>query len=168
MPKASRLKETVKKRTSSWGQMDMPFFMLVVVLVIIGLIMLLSASYPTAIYDIKKITGGDAFYYFKRQAVFAAGGIGVMLFVSRLNYQALKDMTWGVLVLAFVAMALVRVPGVGHYANGAYRWLNYPGPVAALGAGQIRPDPVLCLPPVPKGREEAAGVQQKELFRPIS
>ena len=126
MPKASRLKETVKKRTSSWGQMDMPFFMLVVVLVIIGLIMLLSASYPTAIYDIKKITGGDAFYYFKRQAVFAAGGIGVMLFVSRLNYQALKDMTWGVLALAFVLMALVRVPGLGHYANGAYRWLNYP------------------------------------------
>lgn len=126
MPKASRLKEKVNKRTGNWGQMDMPFFMLVVVLVIIGLIMLLSASYPTAIYDIKKITGGDAFYYFKRQAVFAAGGIGVMLFVSRLNYQALKDMTWWVLALAFVAMALVRVPGVGHYANGAYRWLNYP------------------------------------------
>ena len=125
MPKAMRLKEKPKK-TSAWGQMDMPFFLLVVVLVVVGLIMLLSASYPTAIYDIKNITGGDAFYYFKRQAVFAAGGIAVMIFVSRLNYQGLRDMTWIVLALAFLCMALVRVPGIGHYANGAYRWLNYP------------------------------------------
>ena len=125
MPKAMRLKEKPKKQ-GGWGQMDMPFFLLVVVLVIVGLIMLLSASYPTAIYDVKHITGGDAFYYFRRQAYFAGGGILVMFFVSRLNYQGLKDMTWLVLVLAFVAMALVRVPGVGHYANGAYRWLNYP------------------------------------------
>ena len=125
MARAMRLKEKTKKK-SSWGQMDMPFFLLVVVLVILGLIMLLSASYPTAIYDIKHITGGDAFYYFKRQAVFAAGGIVVMILVSRLNYQGLKDMTWLVLILAFVCMALVRVPGIGHYANGAYRWLEYP------------------------------------------
>ena len=125
MARAMRLKEKPKKK-SAWGQMDMPFFLLVVVLVVVGLIMLLSASYPTAIYDVKHITGGDAFYYFKRQAVFAAIGITVMLFVSRLNYQGLKDMTWLVLILAFVCMALVRVPGVGHYANGAYRWLEYP------------------------------------------
>ena len=125
MARAMRLKEKPKKQ-SAWGQMDMPFFILVVVLVIVGLIMLLSASYPTAIYDIKNITGGDAFYYFKRQAFFAGAGILAMFLVSRLNYQGLKDMTWLVLLLAFVCMALVRVPGVGHYANGAYRWLNYP------------------------------------------
>ena len=125
MPRAMRLKEKTRK-TSGWGQMDMPFFVLVVVLVIVGLIMLLSASYPTAIYDIKNITGGDAFYYFKRQAVFAAAGIAAMIFVSRLNYQGLKDLTWIILALAFLAMALVRVPGIGHYSNGAYRWLNYP------------------------------------------
>ena len=125
MPRAMRLKEKNRK-TSGWGQMDMPFFVLVVVLVIVGLIMLLSASYPTAIYDIKNITGGDAFYYFKRQAVFAAAGIAAMIFVSRLNYQGLKDLTWIILALAFLAMALVRVPGIGHYSNGAYRWLNYP------------------------------------------
>ena len=125
MPRAMRLKEKTRK-TSGWGQMDMPFFVLVVVLVIVGLIMLLSASYPTAIYDIKNITGGDAFYYFKRQAAFAAAGIAAMIFVSRLNYQGLKDLTWIILALAFLAMALVRVPGIGHYSNGAYRWLNYP------------------------------------------
>ena len=125
MARAMRLKEKPKKK-SSWGQMDMPFFLLVVVLVIVGLIMLLSASYPTAIYDIKNITGGDAFYYFKRQALFAGLGILAMLLISRLNYQGLRDMTWLVLILAFVCMALVRVPGIGHYANGAYRWLEYP------------------------------------------
>ena len=71
------------------GQVDIPFLMLTILLVIIGLIMLLSASYPSAYYDIKGTTGGDPFYYFKRQAVYAALGFAVMYLVSRLNYQGL-------------------------------------------------------------------------------
>ena len=125
MPKPMRLRESPKKK-GSWGQMDMPFFLLTIVLMIIGLIMLLSASYPTAIYDIKKVTQGDPFYYFKRQAVYAAIGLGVMLFISRLNYQGLKDLTIIILILAFAAMLAVKIPGVGWSAGGANRWLRYP------------------------------------------
>lgn len=125
MPKPTRLREKTKKK-SAYGPMDTPFFLLTLVLVIIGLIMLLSASYPTAIYDIKKVTGGDAFYYFKRQAIFAALGVGIMIFISRLNYQALRDMTVPILLLAFVAMLAVKVPGLGITSGGATRWLKYP------------------------------------------
>ena len=45
------------------GQVDTPFLLLTVLLVVVGLVMLLSASYPTAYYDIKHVTGGDAFYF---------------------------------------------------------------------------------------------------------
>ena len=108
------------------GQVDIPFLMLTILLVIIGLIMLLSASYPSAYYDIKGTTGGDPFYYFKRQAVYAALGFAVMYLVSRLNYQGLRGLAVTILVVACLLMLAVKVPGLGVEAGGATRWLKYP------------------------------------------
>lgn len=108
------------------GQVDVPFLMLTILLVIIGLIMLLSASYPSAYYDIKGTTGGDPFYYFKRQAVYAALGFAVMYLVSRLNYQGLRGLAVTILVVACLLMLAVKVPGLGVEAGGATRWLKYP------------------------------------------
>ena len=108
------------------GQVDIPFLMLTILLVIIGLIMLLSASYPSAYYDIKGTTGGDPFYYFKRQAVYAALGFAGMYLVSRLNYQGLRGLAVTILVVACLLMLAVKVPGLGVEAGGATRWLKYP------------------------------------------
>lgn len=108
------------------GQVDVPFLMLTILLVVIGLIMLLSASYPTAYYDIKGTTGGDPFYYFKRQAVYAVLGFAIMYLVSRLNYQGLRGLAVTILVVACLLMLAVKVPGLGVEAGGATRWLKYP------------------------------------------
>ncbi len=108
------------------GQIDVPFLMLTILLVVIGLIMLLSASYPTAYYDLKGTTGGDPFYYFKRQAVYAVLGFAVMYLVSRLNYQGLRGLAVTILVVACLLMLAVKVPGLGVEAGGATRWLKYP------------------------------------------
>lgn len=108
------------------GQVDVPFMMLTILLVIIGLIMLLSASYPSAYYDLKGTTGGDPFYYFKRQAIYAVLGFAVMYLVSRLNYQGLRGLAVTILVLACLLMLAVKVPGLGMEAGGATRWLKYP------------------------------------------
>lgn len=108
------------------GQVDVPFMMLTILLVIIGLIMLLSASYPSAYYDLKGTTGGDPFYYFKRQAVYAVLGFAVMYLVSRLNYQGLRGLAVTILVIACLLMLAVKVPGLGVEAGGATRWLKYP------------------------------------------
>ena len=115
-----------RNKQKSVGGMDMPFLLLTILLVVIGLVMLLSASYPSAYYDIRHITGGDAFYYFKRQSVFALLGFAVLYFVSRLNYRGLQGLALTILLLAFVLMLAVKVPGLGHSANGATRWLKYP------------------------------------------
>lgn len=104
----------------------MPFMLLTVLLVVIGLVMLLSASYPTAIYDPQNRTGGDAFYYFKRQAVFALLGFAVMYVVSKLNYRGLQGLALTILLISFVAMLAVKVPGLGYTSGGATRWLKYP------------------------------------------
>lgn len=110
----------------SRGQVDMPFLLLTVLLVIIGLIMLLSASYPSAYYDVKGLTGGDAFYYFKRQALYAALGFVGMYLVSRLNYKVLKKPALAIFIVACLLMLAVKIPGLGDSANGATRWLKFP------------------------------------------
>ena len=62
------------------GRIDIPFLLLTLLLLTIGVIMVLSASFPRAYYTttIKSPT-----YYFTRQLIFALGGVGVMLIMSR-------------------------------------------------------------------------------------
>ena len=126
---ARRRKEEKRKRPKKQkiqGNVDLPFLILTVLLVIIGLVMLLSASYPSAIYDLKGVTDNDPFWYFKRQAIYAVLGGAVMFGVSKLNYRGLQGLTIVILVLAFLCMAAVKVPGIGVTAGGANRWLKYP------------------------------------------
>ena len=71
-----------RHKEAARGQMDLPFLILTLLLTVIGLIMLFSASFPRAYYDT-----GDGTYYFKRQAAFAALGLVAMFIVSKINYQ---------------------------------------------------------------------------------
>jgi cell division protein FtsW len=107
------------------GPLDLPFLMLTLLLVGIGLVMVLSASYASAYYS--SSTGHNARYFFNRQAAFAVAGIGAMYMVSRLNYQRWRGLSIFVLGGAIVLLLLVKVPGMGVTVNGATRWLRIPG-----------------------------------------
>ena len=63
----------------------MPFLLLVLLLTGVGLIMLLSASFPSAYYE-----SGDPLYYFKRQAAFATLGLAAMVVIGRINYARFR------------------------------------------------------------------------------
>lgn len=117
------LKET-KDKTRRRG-MDIPFFTLVMMLLIIGITMVLSASFARAYYDPGNITGGNAAYYFIRQTIFAALGVAAMLFCSRLPMGFYKRFSIHLLIAAFVLLLLVPVIGVE--ANGAKRWIGIGG-----------------------------------------
>ncbi|MEA4965796.1 MAG: putative lipid II flippase FtsW [Oscillospiraceae bacterium] len=101
------------------GMLDLPYLVLTVILVAIGLIMLFSASYASAVDD-----GLSPTYYFVRQAGFAVVGIVVMLLVSRVNYQAWRFFAFWVLGGAVLLLLAVAVPGIGVSHNGARRWLR--------------------------------------------
>ena len=58
------------------GPIDLPFFVLVLLLTGIGLVMLLSASFPSAYYE---SSGKNPMSYFIRQGVFASMGPAAML-----------------------------------------------------------------------------------------
>lgn len=102
------------------GPMDLPFLMLVVMLVGIGLIVVFSASYAAAYYD-EDIS--SPLFYIQRQAVFACLGLAVMYAVSRVNYQRLRLLSVPMLLGTIVLLVLVLTP-LGVELNNAQRWLN--------------------------------------------
>lgn len=107
------------------GPIDLPFLALVLLLTAVGLIMLLSASYASAYYNMDGAidTGGDPYYYFKRQLFFAVLGIAAMIIASRFNYQYLRGLSIPALAISVILLALVLSP-LGRMGGGAKRWLQ--------------------------------------------
>jgi len=109
----------------SRGPMDLPFLMLVVLLTGIGLITVFSASFPTAVSEGWK---DGAYHYFIRQGLFAALGLVIMYFVSKVNYQQFRWMSVFALGVAFLLLVLVLIPGFHTVRDdGVKRWLRLPG-----------------------------------------
>ena len=104
---------------------DLPFLLLVLLLLTIGVVAVLSASYPRAYYDPSHVTGGRPAYYFVRQLLFALLGVGAMLLASRLPMAFYRRMAFPFLGLTVLLLALV--PLIGVRANGARRWLGVGG-----------------------------------------
>ena len=101
---------------------DLPFLLLTVTLLLTGLVMVLSASFASAYYDIQGETGHDPVYFFSRQAVFALAGVVVMLTFSRIPMRLVRKLS-GAVMLASV-LSLGAVLAVGTVVNGARRWIN--------------------------------------------
>lgn len=102
------------------GMMDVPFLVLVLLLVAIGLLMMFSASYVRANYET-----GNSLHYFIRQASFAAVGLAAMFGASRFSchiWQKLAKVIYAVSILLLVAVLFVGVS-----AGGAKRWINLAG-----------------------------------------
>jgi cell division protein FtsW len=96
---------------------DLPFLLLSLMLIVIGLIMLFSASYPNAYYN----KHGDSFYFIKNQLFFAAVGIFVMFAVSYVDYHALHKLTVPAILLSFILLiAVLFMPTM----NGVHRWIQ--------------------------------------------
>ena len=85
----------------------------------VGLVMVYSAS--SALAGKRYL---DSAYFFKHQLFHLALGLGLMYFLARRDYLQLKKVTYPLLALVLLALVLVLIPGVGHLAGGARRWLR--------------------------------------------
>ncbi len=99
--------------------------MLTLLLLAIGVVMVLSASYASAYYDLSKETGGNATYYFARQLIFAVLGVVVMLVASRFPVSFYRKFSFWVLGVAIVLLAAVLV--IGTESGGGKRWIIIAG-----------------------------------------
>jgi cell division protein FtsW len=108
--------------------MDLPFFFLVMTLLVIGLVMLFSASYASAEY-----TQGDSYFFIKRQLVFAVIGVTAMILLSYFDYHHFHKLAVPILLISIVFLAIVLVMPA---TNGVHRWISL-GPL-----GQFQPSEV--------------------------
>ena len=107
--------------------MDLPFFFLLLVLLTIGLVMMFSASYPYAYYNMD----GDSYYFIRNQAMFAVLGVIIMVAVSYFDYHHLHKFAIPILIVTYlllVAMLVLRGTQLVPNIKGAYRWF-YIGPL---------------------------------------
>lgn len=100
--------------------LDLGLLVTIFTLLSLGLIMVLSASAPSALtYE------GDSYFYFKSQLTNACIGIGAMIFFSFIDYRIYKGKLANIgIIVSIVLLALVLVPGVGLTIKGATRWIN--------------------------------------------
>ncbi len=105
------------------GPIDLPFCLLVLLLMAIGLVMLLSASFPSAYYYTK---ANDPTYYFIRQGVFAIMGVAAMFFIGKINYKRFRGVAKSLLYVSIFLLVLVVIPGnpIAVTVKGATRWIG--------------------------------------------
>ncbi len=96
-------------------------------LLLIGLIMVYSASEAWASYRFD-----DSFFFLKRQLFFAGLGVAAMLFIMRIDYWTWRTWSKVLLIICFILLVIVLIPGVGLVRGGARSWLG-------VGAFSIQP-----------------------------
>ncbi|WP_280769080.1 stage V sporulation protein E [Salipaludibacillus daqingensis] len=113
-----------------------PDFVLTVVtfvLVIIGSVMVYSASAAWGEYRFE-----DPYFFLKRQLFFVVIGFISMFFMMQVDYWRLKKVSNSVLIICFILLIVVLIPGVGLVRGGAQSWLG-------VGAFSIQPSEFMKL-----------------------
>lgn len=95
---------------------DKPLIIIVMLLLMIGLVMMYSASYAYAYYEM-----GNSSYYIVRQVLFACGGIAFMIGISVIPPEKYKNkVPWTLLGISYLLLFIVLfMPRV----NGVKRWI---------------------------------------------
>ena len=113
-------KNLLKNKAFLHTPIDWKFIIGLILINVFGLIMIYSASYYYAYNHFKQ----DAAHFFKSQLLWVVLGLIVTILVSYIRPAFWKKWVWVAIALSFVAVLLVRVPGLGHASHGAYRWIK--------------------------------------------
>lgn len=113
-------KKSKEKNFSSFLNNPIDFTLVITILLLltIGLVMVLSASSPSALSE-----SGNSYAYFSKQLIFAILGIFAMAFISKIDYrfyQKFYKQAWWISFLLLVAVMMV-----GREINGAKRWIYF-------------------------------------------
>ena len=110
-----------KAEKAEVGQIDIPLLTIVLLLLLFGLVMLFSASYPSGY-----MRWGDSFAYIGDQLKFAVLGIAGMALASTIDYRILRKFAFPVMVLSLLLLFVALLMPA---TNGAHRWV-YLNPIS--------------------------------------
>lgn len=94
-------------------------FALMLILLIIGLLFVYSASFYSA-----ELTYLDKFFFLKKQMFGIVVGFVLYIILSFFDYHKLDKLKYIFVVVSFILLAMVFVPGIGLTNYGATRWIN--------------------------------------------
>ncbi len=97
----SKKKNSITNSLFTKGSMDIPFFLILITIVTVGLVVLFSASYTYSYY----FRGGST-VIFSRQLIYAVIGIVLMLLISHVRYEYFR---LAAIVGVFVSLALLVI-----------------------------------------------------------
>jgi cell division protein FtsW len=103
-------------------RLDPVMLLLIAAILLLGLIMVTSASVTTAAHE-----SGDPFAYLERQLLIVATGLALAAGVFLIPIAFIERIAPVLLAGAGVLLVLVLIPGLGHMVNGGRRWLRFPG-----------------------------------------
>ena len=111
-----------RRRNPAGESVDVPFLILVLLLLSVGIAMLYSASYAQSEYD----TGYEiSTKYLQKQAVCAGIGLFAMYIFSRIPAEIWYGLAWPLYGISILLLLSVLV--IGEEVNGARRWINIAG-----------------------------------------
>lgn len=131
-------RQRIKKKDSALnlllekGSVDIPFFLMLMTIVTIGLVMVFSASYTYSYYF-----RGGSMVIFRKQVIFTAIGIVLMWLISRIRYEYFRYFARLAAVISFALLVLVLF--LPEYKPGFKRWINLgfttfqPSEIAKIG-----------------------------------
>ena len=111
-----------RRRIPAGEHVDIPFLLLTMLLLTVGLIMLYSASSAQSEYDTSYTISTK---YLQKQAVCAGLGILCMVAFSRIPAQFWFKFAWPLYGISILLLLLVLF--AGESVNGARRWINIAG-----------------------------------------
>lgn len=116
--KKHRMKKisTNKKLLSNRSGIDKQLFITMLIMIAFGLIMVFSASTPSAFYE-----QGNKFYYIQKQIVVTAAGFIVMYIAMKIDYRVVKKYALHLFLITMGLMLLVLL--IGTVGGGAKRWI---------------------------------------------
>lgn len=103
------------------GSVDYIIWITVMILVAFGLVMVLSASAPSAFAKTE-----DSYSYIRRQAISAVIGLVAMMACSKVDYHIFRKLKWLIYIFFMALLVAVGVMGIGakrSYALDCNCWL---------------------------------------------
>lgn len=103
-------KEKKKFNLFTKGSLDYFIWITVMILVAFGLVMVLSASSPSALAE---TDNADSYKYVRQQAISAVLGLVAMMALSKVDYHIFRKLKWLIYIVCIVLLVLVGFIGIG-------------------------------------------------------
>ncbi|MFC1838252.1 putative lipid II flippase FtsW [Thermodesulfobacteriota bacterium] len=110
------------KKNKAIGEYDFLILIPTIILLGIGLVAIYSSSSFLADHKLQ-----DNYFYLKRQGFFVLMGLFLLIIAKNTPVELYRKLVYPALIVSFLLLTMLFIPGFGKNVNGATRWLSIGG-----------------------------------------